>query len=512
MLWVAFHHAMPSPHGDTITSPPEHATLDPQDWDAFRALAHRMVDDMLTHLSTLRDQPAWREMPPAVRASFDEALPSAGVGAEAAYRAFVERIMPYTNGNIHPRFWGWVQGSGTPLGMMADMLAAGINPHLAGLNQAPALVEHQVLRWLAEMLGMPSQTSGLLVTGGTMANVLSLAVARYVGAQAGGFDVRADGLQGRHHPLVFYASTEIHTWARKGAEWLGLGHRAVRLVPVNSQFQIDGRALRDMIRADRKSGLRPFCVVATAGTVNTGAINDLDMVADVARQEGLWFHVDGAFGALAYLSPALRPRLAGLPRADSLGFDLHKWGSLPFECACALIRDGVAHREAMAMSASYLAPTARGVIAGGLPFADRGLDLTRSFRALKVWMTLKAEGVAQLTRCIEQNVRHAQYLAAAVEQSPDLELLAPMSLNVVCLRYAPTHPSQPNWDAINEEIVIRLQEGGIAIPSGTVVNGRYAIRVANVNHRSRREDFDALIQAILELGRSLSPISAPSAR
>jgi glutamate/tyrosine decarboxylase-like PLP-dependent enzyme len=344
-----------------------------------------------------------------------------------------------------------------------------------------------------------------------MANVLSLAVARYVGARAGGFDVRADGLQGHHHPLVFYASTEIHTWARKGAEWLGLGHRAVRLVPVNRQFQIDGQALRDMIRADRKSGLRPFCVVGTAGTVNTGAIDDLDMLADVARQEGLWFHVDGAFGALAYLSPALRPRLAGLPRADSLGFDLHKWGSLPFECACALIRDGVAHREAMAMTASYLAPTARGVIAGGLPFADRGLDLTRSFRALKVWMTLKAEGVAHLTRCIEQNVRHAQYLAAVVERSPDLELLAPMALNVVCLRYAPPRPSQPNWDAINEEIVIRLQERGIAIPSGTVVNGRYAIRVANVNHRSRREDFDALIQAILELGRGLSPGSAPSA-
>jgi aromatic-L-amino-acid/L-tryptophan decarboxylase len=495
---------MPSLREDAISSPPDHATLDPQDWDAFRSLAHRMVDDMLTHLSTLRDQPAWRAMPPAVRGSFNEPLPSTGIGSEAAYRAFVERVMPYTNGNIHPRFWGWVQGSGTPLGMMADMLAAGINPHLAGLNQAPALVEHEVLRWLAEMLGMPSHTSGLLVTGGTMANVLSLAVARHVGARAAGFDVRADGLQGRHNPLVFYASTEVHTWARKGAEWLGLGHRALRLVPVNAAFQIDGQALREMIRADRKSGLRPFCVVGTAGTVNTGAIDDLELLADIARREGLWFHVDGAFGALAYLSPALRPRVAGLPRADSLGFDLHKWGSLPFECACTLIRDGVAHREAMAMTASYLAPTARGVIAGGLPFADRGLDLTRNFRALKVWMMLKAEGVNHLTRCIEQNVRHAEYLAAAVEQSPDLDLVAPMSLNVVCLRYAPRRATQTNWDAINEEIVIQLQERGIAIPSGTVVNGHYAIRVANVNHRSRQEDFDALIKAICELGKSLS--------
>ncbi len=490
--------------GPESDPPTDEVTLDPSDWTAFRALAHRMLDDMLTHLETLRQQPAWREMSPAIRASFSERLPRTGTGAAAAYDAFVQRVMPFTNGNIHPRFWGWVQSNGTPLGMMADMLAAGINPHMAGFNQAPALVEEEVLRWLAEMVGMPPTASGLLVQGGTMANVLGLVVARYVAARAEGFDVRVDGLQGTHPPLVFYASTEAHNWASKGAEWLGLGSRALRQVPVDRDFRLDVGALEKRLRADRKSGVLPFCIVGTAGTVNTGAIDDLERLADIARAEKLWFHVDGAFGALAYLSDELRALVDGLTRADSIGFDLHKWGYLPFECACGLIRDRVAHREALASTANYLAPTARGVIAGGLPFANRGLELTRSFRALKVWMTLKAEGVERLAECVEQNVRQARYLAAAIEASPELELLAPVPLNIVCFRYAPAQLPPSGLDALNQEILLQLQERGIAIPSGTIVNGHFAIRVANVNHRSRREDFDALIRGVIEIGKDLT--------
>ncbi len=486
--------------------PPDELTLDPTDWAAFRTLAHWMVDDMLTHLETLPQQPAWREMPPSVRQSFNEQLPKTGIGAAAAYEAFVQRVMPYTNGNIDPRFWGWVQSNGTPLGMMADMLAAGINPHMAGFNQAPALVEEEVLRWLAEMVGMPHTASGLLVQGGTMANVLGLVVARYVAARAAGFDVRTDGLQGKHPPLVFYASTEAHNWAGKGAEWLGLGSRALRQVPVDRTFRLDIRALEQRLRADRKSGLLPFCIIGTAGTVNTGAIDDLELLAETARAEQLWFHVDGAFGALAYLSDELRPLLNGLTRADSIGFDLHKWGYLPFECACGLIRDHVAHQEALASTASYLAPTARGVIAGGLPFANRGLELTRNFRALKVWMSLKAEGVDRLTRCIEQNVRQIRHLVAAIEASPELELLAPVPLNVVCFRYAPKQARAGGLDALNQEILLQLQERGIAVPSGTTINSHFALRVANVNHRSRTEDFDALIRAVIELGRAVSGV------
>lgn len=478
-------------------------SLDPADWQQFRLLAHRMVDDMLHHLSTLRDQPAWREMPREVRESFASDVPRQGAGDAAAYAAFVDRVMPYTNGNLHPRFWGWVQGQGTPLGMMADMLAAGINPHMAGFNQAPALVEHEVIRWLAELLGMPAGTSGVLVSGGTMASTIGLAVARHAGAQRAGFDLREDGLQAPHPRLVFYGSTETHNWARKAAELLGLGNRAFRRVPVDAEFRIDVDALAAMVREDRAAGLLPFCVIGTAGTVNTGATDDLATLADLCERESLWFHVDGAFGALACLSPALRPIVAGLERADSIGFDLHKWGSLPFECACVLVRDPDMHRAAFASSASYIAPTERGVIAGGLPFAERGLDLTRGFKALKVWMSLTAYGVDALAASIEQNVRQAQDLARRVIANEELELLAPVPLNVVCFRFVAPGLADARLNAINEEILLRIQERGIAVPSGTTLAGRYAIRVANVNHRSRDEDFALLVDAVVRLGREL---------
>jgi glutamate/tyrosine decarboxylase-like PLP-dependent enzyme len=485
-------------------------TLDPTDWDAFRVLAHRMVDDMLTHLQTLPEQPAWREMPPPVRESFNAPVPREGVGEAAAYATFVDRVMPYTVGNLHPRFWGWVQGQGTPLGMMADMLAAGINPHLAGFNQAPALVEHEVIRWLAELLGLPAGASGLLVTGGTMANTLGLAVARHAGAAALTLDVREDGLQtdagarprGR---LVFYGSTETHNWARKAAELLGLGNRSFRRVPVDADYRLDLAALARMVDEDVAAGQHPFCVIGTAGTVNTGATDDLDAIADFCRERSLWFHVDGAFGALAHLADGLRHIVKGLGRADSIGFDLHKWGSLPFECACVLVRDAELHRAAFASTASYIAATDRGVIAGGLPFAERGVDLTRGFKALKVWMSLTAHGTAHLAAVIEQNVRQARQLAKRIEQHAELELMAPVPLNIVCFRYAPRdRRDDPALDAVNEEILLRLQEQGIAVPSGTRIGGRYVIRVANVNHRSRAADFEALVDAVVELGREVA--------
>lgn len=474
-------------------------TLDPTDWDAFRALAYEMVDDMLEHLATRGEQPAWRPMPDDVRASFDEPLPRAGEGAEAAYREFAERVLPYPNGNTHPRFWGWVQGSGVPLAALADFLASALNPHLAGFNHAPALVEHQVIAWLAGLAGFPRDASGVLVVGGTMANVLGLAVARHAKA---GFDVRADGLQGEHPRLLLYGSTETHGWATKAAELLGLGSSSFRQIAVDDHYRIDVKALRDAVARDRAAGHRPFCVIGTAGTVNTGAIDDLRALAQYCREESLWFHVDGAFGALANWSDELRPLVAGIEEADSIGFDLHKWMYLPFDVACTLVRDAELHRATFAHAATYLAETTRGVNAGGMPFADRGIDLTRGFRALKIWMTLKAYGVETFARAIEENVRQARHLAARVEGADGLELLAPVSLNVVCFRFSGAEESRLN--AINEEILLRIQERGIAVPSGTVLNGEYAIRVAITNHRSRVEDFDILVDAVLRIARELS--------
>jgi len=496
-------------------------TLDPatpDEWSAFRALSHRMVDEMLAHLATLREQPAWREMPADVRAALGGGTagsarpesgdaPRAGIGAEAAYEEFVRNVRPYPNGNIHPRFWGWVMGAGTPLGMMADMLAAGINPNLGGFNQAPALVEQQVVDWLARLLDMPG-ASGLLVNGGTMASTVGLAVARFAKSREMGIDSRADGMQAWpgesvRAPLVFYGSSETHGWARKAAELLGLGSRAFRSVPVNAAYEVDVAAMKAQIAADRAAGLTPFCIIGTAGTVNTGASDDLRALAALAKRERLWFHVDGAFGALAYLSDALRPQVAGLELADSIGFDLHKWGSLPIDCACVLVRDAEAHRATFASPASYLAAQTRGVIAGGLPFAERGLELTRGFKALKVWLSLKADGVDKLVRMIEQNVEQTRYLVERVERHAELQLLAPAPLNIACFRYAPSGMDEAALNALNAELLLRLQERGIAVPSSTVLGGRYALRVANVNHRTRREDIDALIDGVLAIGKEL---------
>ncbi|MEO7104163.1 MAG: pyridoxal-dependent decarboxylase [Gemmatimonadaceae bacterium] len=492
-----------------LNSPEE--TFDPgtpEEWAAFRTLAHRMVDDMLTHLATLREQPAWHEMPKQVRTTLvNEPIPRSGIGAAAAYQDFVQNVLPYPDGNLHPRFFGWVKGNGTPLGMMADMLASGLNPHLAGFNQAPALVEQQLINWMGELLGMPG-ASGVLVTGGTMASTLAIGVARFAMARRLGIDVRENGVQSwsgdePQSPFVFYGSSETHGWARKAAEFMGLGNRAFRRVAVLPDYTMNTDALAAMVATDRAAGLTPFCVVGTAGTVNTGASDDLNAIADFCRTEKLWFHVDGAFGALAYLSEQLRPKVAGLERADSLGFDLHKWGCLPFECACVLVRDPEVHKATFAAPASYLAPATRGVIAGGLPFADRGIDLTRGFKALKAWMSLKADGVDKLTRLVEQNVAQTQYLAERVKAHPDLELLSPAPLNIVCLRYAPAGASDSLLNAVNDEVLLRVQESGVAVPSSTILDGRFAIRVANVNHRSRREDIDIMLNAIVRFGKQV---------
>ena len=479
---------------------PEH-TLDPADWEQFRALTHRAVDDMVNHLSTLHDQPAWREMPPGVRSNLKQPVPLQAEGAEAAYQDFLANVLPYTNGNRHPRFFGWAQGNGTPIGMLADMLAAGINAHLAGFNQAPTLVEHQVLDWLVQLMGMPADSSGLLVSGGTVANILGLAVARHAGA---GFDVREEGLQGNARPLLtVYCSTETHSWLNRCVELLGLGRKAVRRIPVDADYRMNLAALREAVAADKRSDHRPICIVANAGTVNTGAIDDLNGIADFCREQCIWFHVDGAFGALARLSPILRRMVTGIERADSVAFDLHKWMYLPFEVACILVRDAKAHREAFAMAASYLAETNRGVMAGGLPFAERGLELTRGFKALKVWMSLKAHGVDAFVQLIEQNVEQARYLAELITKHPDLELLAPVPLNIVCFRYAHAGQTEAALNDLNAEILLRLQEDGIAVPSSTMIQGKFAIRVAILNHRSRRTDFEMLVAAVVRLGQEL---------
>jgi glutamate/tyrosine decarboxylase-like PLP-dependent enzyme len=307
---------------------------------------------------------------------------------------------------------------------------------------------------------------------------------------------------------VVYASSETHTSVERAARTLGLGSAGLRLVPVDRAFEMDVAALTAAIHEDRAAGRQPICVVGNAGTVNTGATDNLAAIADLCAAEGLWFHVDGAFGALAALSPSLAPLVRGMERADSIAFDLHKWLYMPYNVGCTLVRDPVKHRQAFSPgSASYLTALERGTAAGEHNFSHLGPELSREFRALKVWLSLKEHGTDRYARQIEQNVAQARELGRMIGSEPELELLAPVALNIVCFRNRGGETDAEGVDAINREILMRVQERGVAVPSSTVLRGAFAIRVANTNHRSRREDFAALVAAVLEEGRRIRALA-----
>src|SRR5512143_1336208 len=476
----------------------EEESLDPQDWAALRELGHRMVDDMLTYLQTVRERPVWQPIPKQVKEHLQQPLPLEPQGVEEAYQDFVTNVLPYPLGNIHPRFWGWVMGTGTPFGVLADMLAATMNPNMGGGEHVANDVEHQVLDWCKEMLGFPLDASGILVSGGSMANFVGLTVARNTLA---GFDVREKGLGAAPQPLTFYGSVEMHSCLQKAVELLGLGNEALRRIPVNAEFQIDLDALGRAIQADRAAGYRPVGVIGNAGTVNTGAIDDLGSLADLCQREKLWFHVDGAFGALAAVSPELRPLLQGMERADSIAFDLHKWMYMPFEVGCTLVRSEVAHRRAFSLTPEYLTHFERAAAGGSRWFNEYGLQLTRGFRALKVWLSIKEHGSAKYGRLIKQNVDQCRYLVSLIEATPELELMAPAPLNIVCFRYKATGLDDEALNQLNQEIMFELHEQGIAVPTYTTLDGKFAIRVAHTNHRTRYADFDLLVHEAVRLGK-----------
>ncbi len=456
-----------------------------------------MVDDVAELLSSLRSRPVWTSVPGAVRESFLQGLPRDGAPMAAVYEEFTRTILPYALGNVHPRFWGWVLGSGAPAGIIADFLASAMNNNVAGYDQAAQFVEMQIVRWFAGLIGFPATASGLLVSSGSQANFVALAVARTAKA---GFNIRAAGVA-VGPSLAFYCSEETHQCMQKAIETLGHGTAALRRVPTDESFRIDIAALEYTVMEDRDRGVRPVCVIGNAGTVATGAIDDLAALAALCRRHDLWFHVDGAIGAVTVLSPRLAPLVTGIALADSVAFDMHKWLYLPYDIAAVLVRDEAAHRAAFELVPSYLAPAGRGVAPEVLMFAQLGVDLSRGFRALKAWMALKTYGADRYAEMIEQNVAQAAYLAERVDAHPELERLAPVAMNIACFRYVAPGMHEDALTALNQSILVALQERGIAVVSGVTIRGRFALRAAIVNHRSRREDFDILVEAVVTIGR-----------
>ena len=476
-------------------------TLDPEDWAAVHTVGRRMVDDMLDWQETVSTRAPWQPVPEVVKSRIDEPVPFKGMPLDQVYDAFLRDVLPYPTGNIHPRFWGWVMGTGSPTGMLAEMLAAGMNAHLAGYDQSAALIEKKVLSWLTALMGFPETASGLLVSGGTAANLNGLLAARVAKA---GWDIREEGSQAGPS-LVVYGSTETHSWAIKACETMGMGRKAFNKIRVDDAYRLDIAACRAAINADIAAGKRPIAIIGNAGTVNTAAVDDLHGIRALADEFGLWFHVDGAFGSMAAWSDS-RGLVSGQELADSIAFDLHKWGYMPYEIGVVLTRDPEAQLAAfkpVAGSAAYLQSSQKGISADTTYFADRGMQLSRGFRGLKVWMSMKEQGVDRIGAAIQTNIDQAHYLGARVEATEALELVAPVAMNIVCFRYAPDGIAEDRLNTLNQAILTALQVRGIAVPSQTVLAGRFAIRVCITNHRSELSDFDALIDAVLAIGAEL---------
>jgi aromatic-L-amino-acid/L-tryptophan decarboxylase len=470
------------------------STLDPADWTRVRALGHQMLDDMFDYLEHIRQRPAWQPVPRQVRAKFRDHLPIEPTEIAAVYQDFSDLILPFATGNVHPAFMGWVHGGGTVVGMLAEMLAGGLNANLGGRDHIPIEVERQVTEWMRQIFGFPEGATGLFVTGTSIANFVALLIARDAALRR---NTRPDA-GSPEKMLVAYTSSATHSCIPKAMEMSGLGTRALRVIATDATHRIRIDELRSAIAADRQAGFTPFLIVGNAGTVGIGAIDSLGELSDIASREGLWFHVDGAFGALGILAPEIAVRLKGIERADSIAFDFHKWLQVPYDAGFVLVRDGRQHFDTFATPAAYLRREVRGAAVGTQWPCDLGPDLSRGFRALKTWFTLKVYGTAQLGAVIWRTCELAQYAKRLIEESAFLELAAPVQLNIVCFRY---RCGESDCDAVNAAIVADVQESGIAVPSTTVIDGRLAIRAAIVNHRTERRDIDALIAAVLKLGQ-----------
>lgn len=464
--------------------------LDPADWSEYRELAHQVLDACIDQLEDSRNRP-WQPFPREEREAMRLGTATQGTGLAAAAKDMVERVLPYGSGGTHPSFFGWVQGTGNAAGLLAEIVAATMNSNCGGRNHAAIYIERDVIDWCRERFGFPESASGLLVVGTSQATVLALAVARQA---ALGNRSRKEGILDAP-PLACYAAEGVHQAVTKAIELIGLGSDTIRLIPrdpLTGAMRVD--AVREQIRRDRAEGVRPFCVAATAGSVDTGSFDPLSDLADLCAAERLWLHVDGAFGAwLKLAADPYQQLVAGLERADSIALDFHKWMFVQYDCGLVLMRDGEAQRATFSSSAPYLKPADEGLAGGGPWFGDYGIDLSRGFRALKAWATIRAYGSDTLGRVITDNCRFAKRMGELIQASDQLELVFPVIANVCCFSVSSRSRAADDANNLNRELVSHFQRIGEPIFSLTNIGGRTVARAAIVNHRTTLDDIEAAV-------------------
>jgi len=468
--------------------------------EEFRAVGHELVDGIADFLASLRERPVTRDLAPAqVRALLPAGeVPEHGADAGELLGEVRRLLVESSLFNGHPRFFGYITSSAAPIGALAEMLAATINPNAGAWQLSPVAseIERQCVRWIAELLGFPAG-NGLLVSGGNLANIAAFMAARRA---KGGAELRSGGVGGTR--LIAYASTEVHTWIEKAADISGLGTDAVRSIATDAAGRIDTRALRAALETDRAAGRRPFLLVGSAGTVSTGVVDPLDELAAIAREYDLWFHVDGAYGAFAALVPEEAEQFRGLEQADSIAIDPHKWLYAPLEAGCVLVRE----RDALTDTFSYTPPYYRFTGEEEDPrtnFYELGLQNSRGFRALKVWLALRQVGRAGYARMIGDDCRLAAALLEAVRAHPDLEA-GTRHLSIATFRYLPrAATTEDQRDTFNEQLLARLKSSGELYVSNAIVDGRFYLRACIVNFRTRLEDVLALPEIIVRHAREL---------
>ncbi len=455
-------------------------------WEELSQVAHRMVDDLLEHTRDLPKERVWRAPSHKAQSVLRASFPEQPQGLTKAYEDYLSVVRTSLTGNAHPRFFGWMMGGGTLVGALADFLAAGTNVNAFGGQQAATMVELQVLDHFKELFGLPKKASGLMLSGASMANLVALVVARH---KSGGQRI--------------YGSDQTHVSIEKAARIMGLADDGVLKLPSDRQGRLELDALKRALDEDLEAGRTPLAIVANAGVINTGAIDELEALGEIASARGVWLHVDGAVGAAGMLSERLRPRFSGMERADSIAFDMHKWLQIPYEAGCLLVADPVAHRKAFSCASSYLARTPGGLGGGRTWFNQLGPELSRGFKALKVWMALKTYGTNTFGQWIDHSVELTEQLSRLIEAHPRLELLAPPSLCIVCFRYERPELDREAADSLNLKLAVALQEKGLAVVSATRLQDRVALRAAVSNHRTSERDIEALVRHCVRVGDQL---------